>query len=103
MSLSQKRGLKNMPHLNNNSLTFPKRESARNMMLQKLTVMTTPEKLAEKRPAGGSAMLRIDTKLDDEDYIKIEDFDAEYDQRFIDEWLRPYLRDVYADLKMRSN
>ena len=51
-------------------------------------------------------MLRIQTKKDeaaDDDWLQIEDFNSKSDQKFIDEWFHPYLKDMYADLKMRSN
>lgn len=51
-------------------------------------------------------MLRIDTQKEtggDDDWLQIEDFNSKLDQKFIDEWFYPYLKDMYADLKMRSN
>ena len=56
-----------------------------------------------------TAMLRINTKKEsttlvvEDDWLQIEDFNSKLDQKFIDEWFHPYLKDMYADLKMRSN
>lgn len=38
-----------------------------------------------------------------EDYINIEDFNEDVDQKFIETILKPYLRDLYKDLLIRSN
>ena len=54
MSLNQRRGIKNMPHLNQNSLTFPKRESARNITLNKLTVATGQDMIGKGSKQGSA-------------------------------------------------
>lgn len=39
----------------------------------------------------------------EEDYILLEDYDADLDAEFVRDELVPYLRDLYKDLLMRSN
>ena len=39
----------------------------------------------------------------EEDYIHLEDYDADLDAEFVRDELVPYLRDLYKDLLMRSN
>lgn len=38
-----------------------------------------------------------------EDVMYLEDYDATIDEQFVNNHLKPYLRDLYKDLLMRSN
>ena len=38
-----------------------------------------------------------------DDFIHLEDYDANLDAEFVKDELVPYLRDLYKDLLMRSN
>jgi len=51
--------------------------------------------------------LKVDTnpqaEVDDDNYIRIEDYDAFMDEKFANEVFRPYLRTLFRDLLIRSS